>query len=103
MSCEKYILDDDGNVVSEKDLIKWAIWFEKSVKQRIVKQEVVGKYFVSTVFLGLNHRFGSGQPILWESMVFEKGNSLDQARCCGNREQAEAMHAKMVDRVRRLV
>jgi hypothetical protein len=57
---------------------------------------------VSTVFLGLDYSFehhGRG-PILWETMVF--GGPLDEEmdRCGGTREQAEAMHAAMVERVR---
>jgi hypothetical protein len=43
-----------------------------------------------------------GNPVvLWETMVF--GGKLDQEqdRCSGSREQAEAMHARMVERVKR--
>ena len=31
---------------------------------------------ISTVFLGLDHAFGSGPPILWETMIF--GGLLDE-------------------------
>lgn len=41
-----------------------------SNKDRIVKQEYVGEFWVSTVFLGLDHSFGEGPPLLWETMVF---------------------------------
>lgn len=61
---------------------KWAQWFE-DVENRIVKQEAVGKYFVSTVFLGIDHSIGGGRPILFETMVFQKdGASLGQDRYC---------------------
>lgn len=33
------------------------------------------KIRISTVFLGLDHQYGSGPPILWETMVF--GGVLD--------------------------
>ena len=96
----KYRLDEKGNPIAEPDLIKWAQWFEKS--ERSVAQEQIGESGISTVFLGLDHSFSEcGSPILWETMVF--GGKLDQEqdRCGGSREQAEAMHARMVERVRK--
>lgn len=35
-----------------------------------MKQEYVAEFWVSTVFLGLDHSYGKGPPILWETMVF---------------------------------
>jgi hypothetical protein len=85
---ERYILDENHNAVEEPDLLKWAQWFE-TTKNRIVKQEHHGPYFVSTVFLGLDHSFAlSGDPaqppILFETMVFDDSNGrteVDQQRC----------------------
>jgi hypothetical protein len=94
-----YILDDDGNPRPEPNLIKWAMWFEKT--DRSVAQTKIGEAVVSTVFLGVDHNFNpTGPPILWETMVF--GGALDQEmnRCAGSKEQAEAMHTDMVDRVK---
>lgn len=71
-------------------------------KLRRVAYETVGNSDVSTVFLGLDYRFGSkGPPILWETLVF--GGKMDQemTRCSGSREQAVAMHQKMVARVKK--
>ena len=48
---DKYILDDQGNPMPEPDLHKWARWFEQG-EFRIVAKTQVGKYSVSTVFLG---------------------------------------------------
>lgn len=96
---ETYILDSSGSPVAEPDLQKWVLWFEKADKK--VAREEIGGSIVSTVFLGVNHNYKAlGKPLLWETMIF--GGSLDQAqdRCDGNREQAEAMHARMVDRVK---
>ena len=97
----KYILDKKGRPVFEPDLIKWSEWFEHSRTQRIVKQEIIGKSKVSTVFLSFDHGWGLRGPLLWETMVF--GGKLDQEqdRCSGNREQAEAMHERMVKRVKK--
>lgn len=71
MKEHKYILDKKGNPKACKDVLKWGKWFESSDRQ--VKNTFIGKYRVSTVFLGLDYSFlGKGKPILWETMVFQK-------------------------------
>lgn len=101
---DKYILNDKGEPVPEPDPIKWGQWFEHSSRpfKRRVKREKVGNYEVSTVFLGLDHKFGGeGPPVLWETMVFGEGDlSQDMKRCSGTREQAESMHEEMVKNVK---
>lgn len=71
MVMDKYILE--GKIpVPAKNLLEWALWIEEGHEQRVVAQETIGKYWVSTVFLGLDHRFGdSGPPLLFETMVFD--------------------------------
>lgn len=101
---DKYILDARGKPVPEPDLFKWGAWFQENTAARIVARTKVGASEVSTVFLGLDHSFRWGLkpvvPVLWETMVF--GGPMDQEmdRCAGNREQAEAMHEQMVERVK---
>jgi hypothetical protein len=64
-----YILDESNNPVSV-DLRTWAEWIGDP-KNKIVEQNTVGSFWVSTVFLGLDHRFGGeGEPLLWETMIF---------------------------------
>ena len=98
---DKYILNDNGEPVAEPDMMKWAEWYETSRKARVVKQEQIGESRVSTVFLALDHSWMKGPPVLWETMVFGGKLDQDQARCAGNREQAEAMHREMVERVKK--
>lgn len=94
-----YILDEKGRPVPEPDLINWARWME--AHDRHVAKYIFGEVIVSTVFLGSDHGSGfTGTPILWETMVFNGPLSHEQDRCSGNREQAEAMHAAMVKRVK---
>lgn len=63
-----YILDADKRVVKARNHIEWARFFESPA--RIVAQANVGPLFVSTVFLGLDHRFGGrGPPLVFETMV----------------------------------
>jgi hypothetical protein len=96
----KYVLDEDGNVRREPDLMVWARWFE-SAKNRIVKQDTIGNVRISTVFLGLDHSFVDDEPpVLWETMVFGGEHDHDMDRCSGTREQAQAMHEKMLAKIR---
>ena len=95
---KNYILDEKGAPVAEPDMMKWAQWFEKA--ERHVGNETIGDSKISTVFLGLDHAFGGGAPVLWETMVFGGALDQEQDRCSGSREQAEAMHARMVERVK---
>ena len=65
---DKYILDGHEPVLCA-DLHKWGRWFETA--DRHVARDKVGDVKVSTVFLGLDHRFGDkGPPLLFETMIF---------------------------------
>lgn len=44
---------------------------------KIVGKTDVGDYEVSTVWLGVDHNFGDGKPIIFETMVFAKGTKGD--------------------------
>lgn len=42
-----------------------------------VAEAHLGKFYISTVFLGIDHNFlGKGGPILFETMVFAKGGRV---------------------------
>lgn len=69
MTNGRYILDDSGEPVEEPDLLKWARWFGNP-DNRTVVQHSYDDVRVSTVFLGLDHQFGDGPPVLWETMIF---------------------------------
>lgn len=97
----QYILNGRA-AVPAADLITWGRWLEKA--DRKVAVDFVGadddenQVRISTVFLGLDHSFGEGPPLLFETMVF--GGALDgeQGRYT-TWEEAEAGHRKMVGRV----
>lgn len=97
MKIRRYILID-RKPVPEPDLLKWASWY--GVTDRVVaKSWISDKIEVSTVFLGLDHRWGSGPPILWETMVFGGPKAGECNRCSGSWEQAEAMHEATVNQL----
>lgn len=93
----KYTLDDDGNPVSEPDLMKWAHWMETEMrKKKRVAETWIGLIWVSTVFLGLDHSYDrSRPPVLWETMIFVGSCSSD---CVRYRSMKDAIdgHAKAI-------
>lgn len=94
---DKYILDDNRVPVPCSDLMEWAKWYETA--DRHVAQEVVGDVRISTVFLGINHRFGPGSPLLFETMIFGGPHDGHQARCTFW-DDAIKQHAEAVEMAR---
>lgn len=65
-----YMLDDEHRPV-EAELMEWARWY--GTADRIVAQTETELFWVSTVFLGIDHRWGgNGPPMLFETMVFQR-------------------------------
>jgi len=65
-----WILDKDGIPVEVSDPLVWAEFYEK--KNRFIAKYERAGYLVSTVFLGIDQRFGcGGPPVLFETMVFD--------------------------------
>lgn len=92
----RYILDGH-KAVPEPDLLKWGQWLETA--NRHVGQDEIGTARVSTVFLGLDHSFGDGPPLLFETMVF--GGKMDgETWRYETWEQAAAGHKAVIDQVR---
>ncbi len=65
----KYYVLDGHNPKEVDDILGWAASFEDT-KSRVVDQTKIGESEISTVFLGLNHRYGEGEPLLFETMIF---------------------------------
>lgn len=93
-----YILDEDGNPQPVADVMEWAKWFEHD-KRHVAKTYYRG-WYISTVFLGLDHAWGEdNEPVLWETMVFGGPLDQEQDRCSGTRADAQAMHDEMMSRI----
>ena len=68
-------------------------------EKKIVRVEEVCGATVSTVWLGLNHNWGDGPPLIFETMVF--GGALDEEMERYSTEaEAIAGHEVMVKKVR---
>jgi hypothetical protein len=76
----RYVLDDEKRPVACNDLQRWGEMMEDMSKRRVAGTEVTDEVRVSTVFLGLDHRFmGDGPPLLFETMIFGGPEPIDQA------------------------
>ncbi len=111
---DKYILEGH-KAVECNDLMVWAKWLETADK-RVAKTDIpqikglvwLGKLFktkrfepvcISTVFLGLDHQFGNGSPLLFETMVFG-GKHDEEMERYSTWEQAEEGHKRWVDKLK---
>jgi hypothetical protein len=89
-----YILQD-REPVPEPDLLKWAVWFESA--DRHVKQTIQDDVTISTVFLGLDHGWGDGPPVLYETMVF--GLYIEDQWRYSTWKEAEEGHDEVVKKI----
>lgn len=94
-----YILDENGNPQICKNIIEWAIWMEGS--NCVLATTKLHGIVVSTVFLGYDHSFVQGPPILFQTMVF--AGSLRDVYCDRYATKKEALegHKKAVKWVKR--
>ena len=72
-----YILDQNNNPVPVEDVTEWAKMFDRDT--RVVKKTTTSKnYFVSTVFLGLDHSWTEDQILIFETMIFSDDKDVDE-------------------------
>lgn len=97
-----YILKGKEPIPCE-DIHEWGEWM--AVADRTVLKTVLEhiddsekRVGISTVFLGVDHRFDKGPPILFETMVFGGPMDGEMNRYC-TWEQAEQGHNSMVQQV----
>lgn len=62
----------------------------------------VGPSMVSTVWLGLNHQYGDGPPLIFESMMFQDSFLEELADRYSTEEEAIAGHYRMVQEARKM-
>ncbi len=103
----------DGTEVKPVSFKEWLQWMMDNVDNapegqdgRRVAETTFPEYWVSTVFLGLDHRFTSdGPPILFETMIFrtittheKRGEDFYQCRYSTWNEAVEG-HNRIVRRI----
>jgi len=94
-----YVLDDRGEPVAAGSVEEWARWFEANRLNRHVGDTTIDGVRVSTVFLGVDHQWGSGPPLIFETMIF--GGPYDSYEWrWTTRAQASANHDQAVAAIR---
>jgi hypothetical protein len=99
----KHYILVDKEPVEVKSLEVWVRFFSSD---RHVGNTMVGEYWVSTVFLGLDHAWRSEIPLLFETMIFSHVNDAQglfecyQDRC-STYEQAVIMHGEAIIEVKK--
>lgn len=68
-----YVLNEAGQPVSATQL-EWGEFMVSA--NRMICRDEFGDITVSTVFLGVDHNYGDGPPLLFETMIF--GGEHDQ-------------------------
>ncbi len=91
-----YILE--GRIpVRAPSMLEGAEWLSDNLDARIVARTTVGESEVSTVFLGIDHNWEDGPPLLFETLVFD-GPMAGVMERCSTWVEAEDMHHRMVER-----
>lgn len=75
--------------------LAWAKDFQV-LDRKVAHTELPGDRFVSTVWLGLDHSWGSGPPLIFESMVFKGDYQSLATRRYSTIAQARAGHNQLV-------
>lgn len=92
MNLKKYVLK--GHEPKEVDLMTWAQWIEQR-KNKVARTRVKNGVLISTIFLGLDHQYGDGPPLLFETMIFGGENDGYQSRY-STWEEAEDGHKSAI-------
>lgn len=96
MTTDHYILEPDGTIRVEPDLITWAKWFGRA-DRHVAHDHLPSGVRVSTVFLGIDHNYClAGPPLLFETMIFGGPHDDYQDRY-PTREEAIVGHAKALE------
>jgi len=95
MMGQLYILDGK-TPVPLFDTTKWGLKVDK-----IIGKDQFGSVSVSTVFLGIDHSFGGGDPVLFETMIFGGEHDQYQERYC-TWDEAEKGHQIACDLVNKI-
>lgn len=102
LNLKHYILDDNDNTI-EVDLLTWAQWLEHTDNRIVGFTQITSQVLVSTVFIGLDHRFPGfppGPPILYETLVFGGPLNGEGTRYCSH-DDALTGHRMYVKRARK--
>ena len=87
--------DRQGNQISYKEYDELL----NPTYKRVAETTLPNGLWISTVWMGLDHNWGAGPPLIFETMVFENGDmgaDLNMARYA-TEEEAIKGHEEMVE------
>ena len=94
-----WYIEENGNPVPCADVLAASKWLygPGGEERRRVRETKIGddNVWVSTVFLGLDHNYFGGRPLLYETMIFGGPHDLYQSRY-STKEEAIAGHDEAV-------
>jgi hypothetical protein len=97
-----YKLDEKNNPVRCVDHSEYFNWHKSlpvdgktGIGIQVASTKVSDGVCVSTVFLGSDHGWGDGPPVLWETMIFGGDRNEDCERYCSLKESLDG-HNKIV-------
>lgn len=82
-----YKLDENNKPVLTELFDEYIDWERNN--SRTIAREVIGDVIVSTVFLGLDHRYSGETPVLWETMIFNGEHDQYQERYTSHEDALE--------------
>lgn len=85
--------DWDGNPISSDE------WIEIWQRDRVIRYDKYNRGTISTVYIGLDHSFGQGAPLIFETMIF--GGEFDGHEWrAATKEEAEKNHVEALRMLR---
>lgn len=74
-----YLIDEHHNITKidsscSESYSAWCFMMQNVHTRRVACDKVNG-YYISTIFLGLDHSFKEDEPLLFETMVFKIGST----------------------------
>ena len=88
--------DRQGNEITRAE---WAGYFETET-YRVVKQTDFGEgLHLSTVWLGIDHSWGLGPPLIFETMLFGPKGSIDLQERYSTEQEAIEGHDAIIARL----
>lgn len=90
---EGQVLDKFDRQGAPLELMEWARLFEDAQYKRVAETTLQDGKYVSTVWLGLDHRFGGdGLPLIFETMVFPTRGDCRDLDCARYSTEENALN-----------
>lgn len=96
MADDRYYILEGREIKPVPDVRTWGAFFNNNEARTVGRDVLDGEVTISTVFLGINHNWGDGPPVLFETMIF--GGEHDEAQWRYHTyDEAEAGHQRIVE------